>query len=345
MRCIYNKSSTITIRSTVEKIFTKALSTAVGSEIRTKKMTKRNIILWLLCSCFVLAAGAGQVRANGTLLVTSHDCEAYGGEALVGTNMPVQQDDDQSIQKNPAFAHGEKLTYVVSYKAGINTDVAEVNFMTREVTFNGVKAFQIDANGRVYPFFRWFFDLNDSYYSTLDQKTLRPLELRSEISEGKYRTSSKFTYDWKTKQVHTWFRNHKRETATVKTMLLSEVSYDAVALFFNLRCEDANSFKVGEVRTLEMVLSDTIRRINFRLAAREVRNIKGLGKFRTLKFVCELATSSGESFKDGSEFTIWISDDRNKIPLYLESPIRVGSVRVRLLNVSNLKYPFSSKVK
>ena len=145
------------------------------------------------------------------------------------------------------------------------TDVAEVNFMTREVTFNGVKAFQIDANGRVYPFFRWFFDLNDSYYSTLDQKTLRPLELRSEISEGKYRTSSKFTYDWKTKQVHTWFRNHKRETATVKTMPLSEVSYDAVALFFNLRCEDANSFKVGEVRTLEMVLSDTIRRINFRL--------------------------------------------------------------------------------
>lgn len=128
-------------------------------------------------------------------------------------------------------------------------------------------------------------------------------------------------------------------------MPLSEVSYDAVALFFNLRCEDANSFKVGEVRTLEMVLSDTIRRINFRLAAREVRNIKGLGKFRTLKFVCELATSSGESFKDGSEFTIWISDDRNKIPLYLESPIRVGSVRVRLLNVSNLKYPFSSKVK
>ena len=52
-----------------------------------------------------------------------------------------------------------------------------------------------------------------------------------------------------------------------------------------------------------------------------------------------------ELFKDGSEFTIWISDDRNKIPLYLESPIRVGSVRVRLLNVSNLKYPFSSKVK
>ena len=75
------------------------------------------------------------------------------------------------------------------------------------------------------------------------------------------------------------------------------------------------------------------------------RNIKGVGKFRTLKFVCELATSSGESFKDGSEFYLWISDDLNKIPLYLESPIRIGSVRVRLLDASNLKYPLTSKIK
>ncbi|MFQ9504899.1 MAG: DUF3108 domain-containing protein [Alistipes indistinctus] len=65
----------------------------------------------------------------------------------------------------------------------------------------------------------------------------------------------------------------------------------------------------------------------------------------TLKFVCELATSSGESFKDGSEFYLWISDDLNKIPLYLESPIRIGSVRVRLLDASNLKYPLTSKIK
>lgn len=143
--------------------------------------------------------------------------------------------------------------------------------------------------------------------------------------------------------MHTSFRNHKNPTATLKTMPLTEGSFDAVALFFNLRCEDAAKFRPGEKHTLEMVLEDTIRRINYRLAGREVRNIKGVGKFRTLKFVCELPTSSGESFKDGSEFYLWISDDLNKIPLYLESPIRIGSVRVRLLDASNLKYPLTSK--
>ena len=309
-------------------------------------MTRKTIIFSLLSSSFALLAGVGLAREHYIVTDSTVGKDVITENSISESDLPAQSTPSKSPKaKTAVFVHGEKLTYVVSYKAGINTDVAEVNFITRETTFNGVKAFQIDANGRVYPFFRWFFDLNDSYYCTLDQATLRPLELRSEISEGKYRTSSKFTYNWKTKQVHTWFRNHKRETATVKTMPLSNVSYDAVALFFNLRCEDANAFKIGEVHTLEMVLSDTIRKINFHLAAREIRNIKGLGKFRTLKFVCELATSSGESFKDGSEFTIWISDDRNKIPLYLESPIRVGSVRVRLLNTSNLKYPFSSKIK
>lgn len=265
------------------------------------------------------------------------------GTPLCGQTSGTPADAAQS--KNPAFTHGEKLTYVVSYKAGINTDVAEVTFVTREGWLDGTKVYQIDANGRVYPFFRWFFDLNDSDYSSLDYRTLRPLELRAEIREGKYRTSSKYTYDWDAKQVHTSFRNHKNPTATLKTMPLTEGSFDAVALFFNLRCEDAAKFRPGEKHTLEMVLEDTIRRINYRLAGREVRNIKGVGKFRTLKFVCELATSSGESFKDGSEFYLWISDDLNKIPLYLESPIRIGSVRVRLLDASNLKYPLTSKIK
>ena len=96
---------------------------------------------------------------------------------------------------------------------------------------------------------------------------------------------------------------------------------------------------------MNLVLEDTIRPIRYRFLGREVKNIRGTGKFRTLKFVCELATSSGESFKDGSEFYLWISDDLNKIPLYLESPIRIGSVRVRLLDASNLKYPLTSKIK
>ena len=43
-----------------------------------------------------------------------------------------------------------------------------------------------------------------------------------------------------------------------------------------------------------------------------------MGRFRTLKFECQLGTTEGYSFTDGTIFTIWISDDDNKIPLYID---------------------------
>jgi hypothetical protein len=40
--------------------------------------------------------------------------------------------------------------------------------------------------------------------------------------------------------------------------------------------------------------------------------------------------------------TVWVSDDANHIPLRIESPIVVGSVKVDMMGYKNLRYPFSS---
>ena len=145
--------------------------------------------------------------------------------------------------------------------------------------------------------------------------------------------------------VNNTFRNHKNPDSNHKRLDLSDGSYDALASFFNLRCADLTGIERSGSSLMNLVLEDTIRPIRYRFLGREVKNIRGTGKFRTLKFRCELATSTGESFEDGSEFTIWISDDRNRIPLYVESPIRVGSIRARLISWKNLKSPLDSKIK
>lgn len=251
-------------------------------------------------------------------------------------------------QALPAVAFGEKerLVYVVSYKVGfVNTNVAEVFFQMSASTQNNVPVYTVHANGKVYPFYRWFFDLNDTYFSTLDARTLRPLELRTEISEGKYRYSSKFTYNWDSALVHTTYRNHARPDAKQKTMPLYQKAFDGLAHFYNLRNQNIEEFTPGKSEAMYLVLEDTIRRIQYRFVGHETKNIKGLGKFKTLRFICQLATSIGESFEDGNEFSIWISDDRNKIPLYIESPIRVGSVRAHLMRFNDLKYDLTSQIK
>ena len=81
-----------------------------------------------------------------------------------------------------------------------------------------------------------------------------------------------------------------------------------------------------------------MRFIRYTYYGREVREIKGLGKVATLKFSCQLVNDGAESFEEGSEFFVWISDDDNKVPVFLESPLRVGSVRARLVEYDGLMY-------
>ena len=115
--------------------------------------------------------------------------------------------------------------------------------------------------------------------------------------------------------------------------------------FFNLRSAQAENFRVGEPATLQMVLQDTIRHLHYRYLGRENKKIRNMGRFRTLKFECQLGTTEGYSFTDGTIFTIWISDDDNKIPLYIESPVKVGSINAYISGYKGLKYPVSSLMK
>jgi hypothetical protein len=128
-------------------------------------------------------------------------------------------------------------------------------------------------------------------------------------------------------------------------MNLTPESMDAVSLYFNLRSVDLASFREGEPLKLDMVLEDTVRHLRYRYVQREKLKVPKLGHFDTMKFACTIGSSEEFSFTDGTEFFIWITNDDNKIPVMLASPVRVGEVRAYLRSVDGLKYPLSSKIK
>lgn len=85
---------------------------------------------------------------------------------------------------------------------------------------------------------------------------------------------------------------------------------DPVSLYFHLRSIDPATLQEGKTEVLEMLLEDTIRHLRYRFLGRETKKIRSMGTFRTLKFACQIGTSEGYSFTDGTEFTVWISDDK-----------------------------------
>lgn len=246
----------------------------------------------------------------------------------------------QTTPPRRVFSENEELRYVVSYKAKLipNTEVATVVFRVSPDTVGSVPAYKIYANGSVMKFFRWFFDMSDTYHTWLESSTLRPLRFTSDIHEGNYRFTSRFDYDWEEGVARTAYRNLKVSEPRRKVIPIGPETYDGIALFFNLRGTDERLLVQGREQKLSMLLQDTVRTVYYTYRGREVKKIKSLGSARTLKFTLNLVTSTGESFEDGTELTLWISDDRNRIPLLVETPIRVGSVRARLDGYDNLKY-------
>jgi len=56
----------------------------------------------------------------------------------------------------------------------------------------------------------------------------------------------------------------------------------------------------------------------------------------TIKYSPELI--AGDVFNEGAEMIVYATDDLNRVPVMIESPVSVGSVKVILQSHSGLKY-------
>lgn len=245
-----------------------------------------------------------------------------------------------------SFQPGEELTYTASYSAAIlTTDVATITFRTSADKIEGIPCYRIWAHGITRPFYSVFFKMDDVYETWLEQATLRPLLSTSEIKEGSYRYRSRLTFNWKAGLVYTFGKNLKKGYERGRTMAVNASDFDPVAHFFNLRSlPSMSSMKVGQKGRLNLVMVDTIRTVEYKFLGKEVIDAPATGPVRCLKFTCQLAPGDAESFEEGTDFFIWISDDKNRIPVYIETPIRVGRVQATLTGWKNLAHPFTSRL-
>jgi Protein of unknown function (DUF3108) len=100
-----------------------------------------------------------------------------------------------------------------------------------------------------------------------------------------------------------------------------------------------DKYKPGDKIPFNMFLDDEVYNLYIRYIGKEVIKTR-YGKFRSIKFKPMLI--KGTIFEGGEKMTVWVSDDMNHIPLRIESPITVGSVKVDMMGYKNLRHPVTS---
>ncbi|MBO5919051.1 MAG: DUF3108 domain-containing protein [Bacteroidales bacterium] len=236
------------------------------------------------------------------------------------------------------YIDGESLTYEVTYKwAAINTDVGQAvtNLSYSDGMFHSV------ITGKTYKFYDIIFKVREHFESKFYEDPIRPHYFYRNTLEGKYRIKNTFHFDRDTNLIRATIQKYDRTpvdsllTGTGNTM-------DIPSLFYKVRTFDFESIPVGEKQPISFAIDDDVYNFYYVYLGKEVKKIKGLGTFNTLKFAVRLV--AGSVFTGKEDMTVWVTDDVNKVPLLFESPIIVGKVQGRLVSYSNLKAPLTSKM-
>lgn len=238
-----------------------------------------------------------------------------------------------------AFGAGEKITIIASYTWGVvNTDVGTVSLEVAEKSTT-----QFQATGRIQTarFFNAFFREDDYYESHFDKSNMRPTYFMRDIHEGKYSIQNYYRYNTD----HSINARIIRKDGSVQDTLLPGrvCTFDFITLFYFLRNLDFGAMKPGDVSPISFAIDEEVFELYLRYDGKDEIRIQGQGTFRCLKFSAQ--TVAGIVFDGKEDLRFWISDDKNRVPLFIESPVVVGRVTGRLGSYENLRFPLTSKIK
>jgi hypothetical protein len=173
--------------------------------------------------------------------------------------------------------------------------------------------------------------VKDKYETFIDRETMLPERFIRNVHEGGTRINQDVTFDQKALQA----------TSNGRTFAISKCTQDVLSAIYFARNINYNKYSAGDRIHFSMFLDDKLYSLHIKYCGKEKITTK-MGTYNAIKIVPLLI--QGTMFDGGEKMIVWVSDDMNHVPLRVESPILVGSIKVDLIEYSNLRNPFSSLI-
>jgi len=235
---------------------------------------------------------------------------------------------------NQAFKPGEILKFRLHYGI-ISAGEATLEVKSDLTAMGGRDCYHVVGTGESVGAFNWFFKVRDRYESIIDRNALVPWMFIRRVDEGGFIINENVSFDhYKNTATGTGTRNKKDINRTIDS--LPEGIQDMVSAFYYARTIDFSTAKEGDVFPILGLIDNEIVPLNIRFIGRDEVDTKK-GTFRCLKFRPML--QQGRVFKDNEDMTVWVSDDKNHLPIRVQTDVLVGSIKMDLVDFENLANP------
>ena len=239
---------------------------------------------------------------------------------------------NSNSQNKYAFKSGEWLNYKISYSGWFKAGEATVN-----LTQNNQDQFHAKMIGKSTGPINLFFKVYDRYESYFEKKNIIPIKFIRDINEGGYTKNLEILFNHNLNEARV--NDFKRNSSN--TFSLIENSQDMVSVFYFLRnFYNLKDLDQNNELTINMFFDSENYKLKIKHLSTEYINTN-FGKI--LCFKIQPYVQSGRVFKKDESLTMWITADKNRIPIRIKADLIVGSIRVDLKSFSNLNNPFEIK--
>ena len=238
--------------------------------------------------------------------------------------------------KTESFQSGEWFKFRIHY--GI-FNASYATLKVKDAKYKGKEVYHVIGKGRSTGLLDLFFKVDDNYETYFDKEDGKPYRFIRKIDEGGH-----------TKNIEILF-NHDKQEALVKDKKRKRESVhklegkvqDMLSAYYYLRNNiDPSNLKKGDEIKMKMFFDKENYNFKLKFLGRETLKTK-FGYVPCLKF--RPYVQAGRVFKEEESLTVWVSDDKNKMPIRIQADILVGSIKADLDAYKGLKYPFKIRVK
>lgn len=239
--------------------------------------------------------------------------------------------------ENKFFQAGEVLSYDLYIKVLVTMKGGSAKLVTQNAKYGNTDGYKMTLYSESQGAARKLFALNDTL-SCVTTKDIVPLAYMKDAHEDGDYTKERLTYQYKDGKIKTRSIRHKNGNFKFdETIENSDCTYDLMSVLFYARTLDYNDMKDITETKVRFITGKSNVHMRIRYNGKEVVKANDGNKYNCLKITLYIAD---EAFDNGKEaMKVYITDDDNRMPIRLETKLKVGSTQVVLNGYSGNKHP------
>lgn len=250
----------------------------------------------------------------------------------------VMQVDAQCKLTNTAFASGEDIRYDLYLNLGFfNARAGRGSLTVTEANYRGENAYKMVMLFNTSGLAGNLYTVNDTLTSFID-KDLRPLLFTKEAFEGKDYSVERQSYTYEGDKVKIRaFRTWNGEEQFDEVVTTDHCTYDYLSVLPYIRNLDYTGMKPGDRHHIRFIAGR--KPVNMYVNYQGVSSVKA-GNGKKYEVINLTMTILDDAFTNQKEaLKASLTNDKNRIPVIIDTSLRIGSIRAVLRDVSGTRHP------